>query len=331
MKKLIAGSLLILLVLPNLSEARRDVDRDDLDDDKETDIPVPVLFFPLEDIVPDFGAPRGGGTRTHEGQDFLAPEGTPIVSPTKAIVIGTGVWRGGGNYVQTANPRGETFRYMHLDYVANLDRGDRLDPGDFIGTVGDTGNAPDGAYHLHFEMLDEDGDPQDPHPRITKEFSLRQQMSFLRDIFREIRNDDEYARFLVDTYPTEFRTAYEEGWNLPREIDEELEDLDIEAELDSEQALRSVLGQIPALVQSGLTTGDNGVLVSLLQLYLIYSSDGPARDRLAAAGPTGYYGSITANAVREFQETKDIPETGVYDSRTRGQMLERVIVLNLKR
>jgi hypothetical protein len=329
MKKLIITSLLILFLLPSLSEARRDIDRDDLGDEIVEALYVPVLFYDLDNLVPDFGAPRDGGARRHEGQDFIAPLWAPIVSPTEAIVQSTGVWSGAGKYVITKNPGGETFHYYHLNTI-EVKQGDKLDPGDIIGTNGNTGNAEPGAEHLHFEIR-ENKEPKDPFPRVTKEWSLQKQVSFLKDIFRDITHDDEYARILVDTYPEVFREAYKAGCDLPREIDEELEDQNIEAELASEQALRSVLGKIPVVVQTGLKTGDDGVLVSLLQLYLIYGSAGPARDRLALAGPTGYYGSITASAMREFQAAKDVPETGAYDARTRGEMMERVFVLNLKR
>lgn len=329
MKKTILAVLMMAVMAPVAVEARG-VDRDDLDDDIEEDIYMPVLFYDLEDMISDFGEPRGGGTRTHEGQDILSPEGTPIVSPTEAIVIDTGVWSGAGNYVTTANPGGETFRYMHLDYVADLDRGDELDPGDFIGTVGDTGNAPDGVYHLHFEILDEDRDPIDPYDRITKEFTLIKQISFLRDVFRDIRNDEDYAEFLVETWPDEFHTAYEEGWTLPRDVKDVLEDSGVDDEIEAKDGLRDVLKIIPQVVTTDLETGDDGVLVSLVQLYLIYTTDGPERDRLAAAGPTGYYGTITANAVRAYQDEENMSETGKYDARTREEMLERkTLVLNI--
>ena len=83
-------------------------------------VPIPVLFgVPLSKITDTFGDPRSGG-RTHEGNDIIAPKGTPIVSPTESVVIGIGVWTGAGNYVSTANPGGENFRYMHLDRVANI-------------------------------------------------------------------------------------------------------------------------------------------------------------------------------------------------------------------
>lgn len=332
MKNVLLGSLIVLLVMPAFAAASHNsggIDRDDLDDDVEEDIYMPILFYDLDDLTPNFGAPRDGGTRTHEGQDILAPQGTPIVSPTEAIVISTGVWSGSGNFVTTANPGGETFRYMHLDEFADIKRGDELDAGDFIGTVGDTGNAPDGVYHLHFEILDEDNDPVDPFDRITKEFSLKNQVSYVRDVFRDIRDDEEYAEFLVETYPTVFQTAYEEDWTLHRDVKDILEDSGIDDEIEAREGLGEVLEIIPQVVQSGLKKGDDSVLVALMQLYLIYTTDGPERDRLADAGPTGYYGAITAEAFEAFQDDENIAETGEYDSKTRSEMLKREVKLNL--
>src|SRR5690606_33403599 len=136
-------SLGIALVLPSAAFARHNddndysreyfnsVDRDDLDDDIVKEVPIPVLFgVEYNDIRSDFGDPRGDGTREHEGQDIFAPEGTPIVSPTDAIVLSTGEGEGSGVYIYTANPGGETFRFMHLKDVADLDRGDELKIGD---------------------------------------------------------------------------------------------------------------------------------------------------------------------------------------------------------
>ena len=95
-----------------------------------------------------------------------APQGTPVVSPTEAVVTGVGVGASSGKYVYTANPGGESFRYMHLDTMADIERGDKLSVGDFIGTVGDTGNAPDGVYHLHFEVKNLKNEAIDPNERL---------------------------------------------------------------------------------------------------------------------------------------------------------------------
>jgi murein DD-endopeptidase MepM/ murein hydrolase activator NlpD len=65
-----------------------------------------------------FGDARGGGTRTHEGLDIMAPGGTPVVSPTDAVVLATGDGPDSGLFVRTANPGGEQFVYMHLREIA---------------------------------------------------------------------------------------------------------------------------------------------------------------------------------------------------------------------
>ena len=196
-------ALVVTSLLPLTSEARHNdwgrssVDRSDLDDEIVETFPLPVLFgVEYDDIYPDYGDPRGGGTREHEGQDMRAPQGTPIVSPTDAIVIRTGEGSSAGKYVYTTNPGGETFRYMHLDSIADIEAGDELEVGDFIGTVGDTGNAPEGVWHLHFEVRDKDNDPTDPYPRLGQAFTTKERMSFLRDILRDVDDEEEYVAFV---------------------------------------------------------------------------------------------------------------------------------------
>ena len=65
---------------------------------------MPVLFgVGIRNISPNFGDPRSGG-RTHEGEDIMAVKGTPIISPTSAVVLRVGTGSTEGNYVYTANP-----------------------------------------------------------------------------------------------------------------------------------------------------------------------------------------------------------------------------------
>ncbi|MEZ4200796.1 MAG: hypothetical protein R3B69_04450 [Candidatus Paceibacterota bacterium] len=43
-----------------------------LDDDIVEEMPIPVLFgITYDEINPDFGDPRDGGAREHEGEDFI--------------------------------------------------------------------------------------------------------------------------------------------------------------------------------------------------------------------------------------------------------------------
>ena len=63
---------------------------------------MPILFgVSVKNISPNFGDPRDGGARTHEGEDIMAVKGTPIISPTNAVVIRAGT--GGSGVLQTVS------------------------------------------------------------------------------------------------------------------------------------------------------------------------------------------------------------------------------------
>lgn len=298
------------------------VDRATLDSDRVETFPVPVLFGVDYDLlVPDYGDARAGGSRSHEGQDMRAPQGTPIVSPTEAIVTRVGTGSSAGKYVYTANPGGEFFRYMHLDEIADIKRGDRLAIGDFIGTVGDTGNAPTGVYHLHFEIKDTDNDPTDPHHRLAgTPFTTKEKMRFLSGVLEDIDDADEYAEFLVSQFTNEFTDAVIAEYSLPREIDEALEETGVEKNVDLLAELNELIALIPSVVPVGVSQGDTGVEVSLLQTYLIFSSEGPAQNALANASATGYFGPITAAAFVEYQAEYSLDKTGYFDADTKQNM-----------
>lgn len=298
------------------------VDRNSLADEVIKTFPIPILFgVELSSIVPDFGDSRGGGTRLHEGQDFHALQGAPIVSPTAAIVLSTGTGDSAGKYVYTANPGGETFRYMHLDYIADIKPGDKLAVGDFIGTVGDTGNAPDGVYHLHFEVRDDKNIATDPYIRLDEEpFSVKDKAKFLTDILHDVKDEDEYAEFLVQSFPADFSAALQKKYKLPSVIKEALADTGANDKIALLDKLDKLIRSIPAVLPANLKEGDSGTVVSLMQTFIIYTSEGAARDKLAASGATGYYGSVTSAAILEYQVTHKLAETGIFDAKTKAFM-----------
>lgn len=321
-------SLLLTGMVPVVAEASHDGERSRyyereisrLDEDIVGEFAIPVLFgIELDDITPDFGDPRGGGTRSHEGQDFMAPLGTPIVSPTEAVVTSIGTGPSAGKYVYTRNPGGETFRYMHLDEFGPIKAGDVLKVGDLIGTVGDTGNAMGVAAHLHFEVRE--GSAKDPYPRVQKEFTLREKITFVNRFFDEIRNEEEMAEFLVTTYPAEFSEALNAGYTLPKEIRDVLKEAGIQDVSALKKQLDDIIATIPSVLRSDLKLGDQGSEVSLLQVFLIYTGSGSAIDALARAGATGYFGSVTEAALREYQKDLNNTDTGVYDAVTRRAVM----------
>jgi hypothetical protein len=61
------------------------------------------------------------------------------------------------------------YRYFHLaSFAPGLEVGDRVSRGQLLGYVGDTGNATEGGWHLHFEVRPGPGyAPVDPAPLLA--------------------------------------------------------------------------------------------------------------------------------------------------------------------
>lgn len=94
----------------------------------------------------------------HKGIDLAAPLGTPVVSSADGEVIYSGWQRGHGNTVVIRHPDGYETRYSHN--AENLVRqGDRVNQGQAVARVGDTGRST--GPHLHFEVKKE-GESIDP-------------------------------------------------------------------------------------------------------------------------------------------------------------------------
>jgi murein DD-endopeptidase MepM/ murein hydrolase activator NlpD len=68
-----------------------------------------------------------------------------------ARVVYRGVQSSAGNYiVLRSKALRQDFAYMHLQSPAPLTKGQIVSTGQFVGAVGDTGNAR--GCHLHFEI-----------------------------------------------------------------------------------------------------------------------------------------------------------------------------------
>ncbi len=94
-----------------------------------------------------WGESRSNG-RSHKGTDMFADYGTPLVAVVGGEAVNYG-WSGAGGYdVFLLGDDGNRYYYAHLDSSANEGR---MEQGDVIGYVGDTGNAS-GVPHLHFEI-----------------------------------------------------------------------------------------------------------------------------------------------------------------------------------
>jgi peptidoglycan hydrolase-like protein with peptidoglycan-binding domain len=271
------------------------------------DIAIPVLFgVTLVDIVPDFGDPRGGGTRSHEGQDIMAPEGTPIVSPVKGTVVRYGTAASPGKYVYVKGTDGYTYAFMHLDEIAKLRRNQKMNVGDLLGTVGETGNAKGTTPHLHFEIRK--GKPIDPYIRLKKEFTFEEKIQFLNASLSDLKNDDALVDLMVERYRGLLVLAQAEGLTLNRKFTTALKD--------------TKTGVSIASTSVGLGVGSTGEHVKLLQNALIALNMGPTAYRLAQAGATGYFGPLTERALIEFQTAHKLTPDGIFGQQTKSALVK---------
>jgi len=100
---------------------------------------------------------------THEGLDFAAPVGTPILAASGGVVR-TAAYQGGfGNLIEIDHGDGLLTRYAHAK-VLLVKKGDLVARGQLIARVGSTGLST--GPHLHFEVRKHDK-PQDPRAYLT--------------------------------------------------------------------------------------------------------------------------------------------------------------------
>ena len=96
--------------------------------------------------------PISGFRKKHEGTDFAAPKGTPIVASGDGIVVKVG-WAGGyGSTIRIKHNSTYETMYAHLSkFAKNIKKGTRVKQGSIIGYVGSTGNST--GPHLHYEVM----------------------------------------------------------------------------------------------------------------------------------------------------------------------------------
>ncbi|MCR5874829.1 peptidoglycan DD-metalloendopeptidase family protein [Phenylobacterium sp. J426] len=92
-----------------------------------------------------------GYARAHQGVDFGAGHGTPILAAGDGVVVRASRWGGYGNYVQLRHTGGWDTGYAHVSRYANGIRpGARVRQGQVIAYVGSTGLST--GPHLHYEV-----------------------------------------------------------------------------------------------------------------------------------------------------------------------------------
>lgn len=93
-----------------------------------------------------------GYSRMHQGTDFAAPTGTPILAAGDGTVVRAGPYGGYGNYVRIRHANGYETAYAHMSrFARGMRAGTRVRQGQVIGYVGTTGRST--GPHLHYEVM----------------------------------------------------------------------------------------------------------------------------------------------------------------------------------
>ncbi|WP_395052237.1 peptidoglycan DD-metalloendopeptidase family protein [Flavobacterium sp.] len=78
--------------------------------------------------------------KPHNGTDYAAPTGTPIMTTATGIVEQAGYTAGNGNFVKVKHDNTYSTQYLHMSKIL-VKRGQRVKQGDVLGKVGSTGLA----------------------------------------------------------------------------------------------------------------------------------------------------------------------------------------------
>jgi murein DD-endopeptidase MepM/ murein hydrolase activator NlpD len=121
--------------------------------------------------------PFTGEASRHEGIDFVASYGAPIVASAPGKVVLAQYFGPYGRTVDVDHGRGFTTRYAHMSEV-KVSLGDTVNVGDVLGALGNTGRST--GPHLHYEVRFQ-GRPINPVPQnvlATAQRSLHERSLF---------------------------------------------------------------------------------------------------------------------------------------------------------
>ena len=109
----------------------------------------------------------------HEGTDIFAEPGTPVRSIYSGVVENVGWTFYSGWRVGVRGDDGRYWFYAHLSkFASGMVPGARVEPGDRLGAVGNTGygytpgHRDEFTWHLHFGLQEPDGTWINPYPML---------------------------------------------------------------------------------------------------------------------------------------------------------------------
>ena len=135
-----------------------------------------------------------GFNKLHQGTDFAAPTGTPIMASGSAVVIMSQKYKGYGNYILLRHNLTYETAYGHMfKFAKGIKKNVRVNQGQIIGYVGSTGLST--GPHLHYEVI----------ANGKKINSQRLKLPTGKILDNEARNKFEVERIKIDVRIAELR------------------------------------------------------------------------------------------------------------------------------
>jgi murein DD-endopeptidase MepM/ murein hydrolase activator NlpD len=137
-------------------------------------LPIQVPILAEHHISSGFGLRLDPFTRLlrrHEGVDYVAPTGTPVVATAPGRVTRAGYWGPYGYMVDVEHEWGFTTRYAHLSRI-RVEPGEVVHTGQTVGLLGNSGRST--GPHLHYEVHFRD---RPINPRAQHVLQIAQQHS----------------------------------------------------------------------------------------------------------------------------------------------------------
>jgi len=307
--------LLLTLLLPRPAAADEIVD----------------IAFPVAGDVSfsdDYLDERAG--HTHNAIDILADKMSPILAADDGWITFAPMDEPSYGYMlKLDGDSGYSFAYIHINndtpgtddglggpenaYAPGIEDGVRVERGDHIAWVGDSGNAEETVSHLHFEMEDPDGQVMNPYPSLVAaldavtynpdlEFALATSINVDKDILEATSPVSCTSDTLIRT--PEVDTVYYCGRDGGRYVflDEKTyfswyEDFD-----DVEFVSTEVMASIP--LKGTVTYKPGSYMVKILSNPKVYavSRNGTLRGIPNPEMATDLYGADWASQVRDIPD-----------------------------
>lgn len=129
--------------------------------------------------------PLLGINKMHQGVDWAAPTGTPIMSAGNGTVEMAGRYGGNGNFIRVRHGNGYKTSYSHLSRIEKgIKKGAKVRQGEVIGYVGTTGLSTGPHLHYQVEVNNRPTNPLKIHVPRSRQLNSRMLAEFQKEAER---------------------------------------------------------------------------------------------------------------------------------------------------